>query len=184
MIQQTPISTLADLIRDVRAVISGAGDTTPLPIGRAFLKTGVGAPPRWVVVPEGKGKWSSPTRIGAGLTVASVTHACKVYIRGAEGATDDSKSDAAYELADRMINALRVVGSSCVEGGDYDNVDPADSASYGAEVILSFRFTRQVARDHKIWNVPATPVSPIDPMRPAGDSGKSFVLDPTTTGAR
>lgn len=183
-VQTQPVSRLPTLVRAVLYAIGATGDATPLPVGREYLTNlGVGTGPRAVFVPAPRGKWTTVGIKSAGY-VATVARGCDVYVRGVENGDDVTRTEAAEALADRIINALRATAPGYIEGGDFREVDPTDPDAFGAELILSFTFTRGVAKDIEIWAAPIVSVSPPDRDRPQGDNGYNYTVEAPVEGSR
>lgn len=186
MADTVPVSTIGDLFRLVGAAFNALGDGTPLLIGRKYLaEFGAGSAPRVLFVPEEQGRLGRPTRLNAG-ELASYTHGCQVYVRGAESGDDAGRFDAVYALADRVINALKWCDPAHVvlEPGNPRDASPLPDDAYGADVVFSFVFIRPIAIEREIHRLPVEALSPMDPDRPRGDSGKTFVLSAPASAER
>lgn len=181
-VQKQPISTLDDLIRVVMAVFSAAKDGTPIMVGEAYKSDfGAGSPPRVLFVPEKRpGMLGGAPKVNANY-LAGWSHGCTVYVRGAESGEDVGRLDAAYELADRVINAVKGAspGRVVLAPGNPDDDSPLPQDAYGADLTFSFSFVRGVAVDPEITRALRTlgSVSPPDPDRPQGDTGNTFIVE-------
>lgn len=177
-VQKMPVSTLGDLLRIVTAGLNGMADGLEILVGKKYLtEFGVGSPPRVLFVPEPQGKLSGPTKLNSGY-LASYTHGCTAYIRGAEDGSDIGRFDSAYAICDRIINLLKWADPGHVvlgPGNPKDN-SPTNVDAYGAEIVFSFQFTRPVAEDPAVFKSPVTPISPPNPDKPQGDTGKTFLF--------
>ena len=176
----TAAATIADVFRNVGNLFRQAGDGTPIQVGKQYSAQSLGQPPRVLFVPEPKGKAGPPLEVG-GRQVASFTHSCAVYVLAAESGSDEGRFDAAYLLADRVVNALwfSAPGRKILEFGSFTDASPLDVDGPGAQVTFSFRFVRPVFLDAEIeaaaYALAQTPApSPPDPDRLDGGSGLSF----------
>jgi hypothetical protein len=153
-----------------------AGDTTPVLVGERHLPQ-LGAPARIVLVRAG-GKAGGTLRVGDG-NIASWGQGFRAYLWGAETVSDLTRYDAADDMLDRFINAVR----ARVPGrAEITTIDPTDASvqSYGEHLQVLVTYTRSVPRDAAIWAVPVTPISPPNPMQPNGSTGDTFNIDATT----
>lgn len=186
MICTVPSSPLSALLARVGAVMSAAGDATPIMIGKSYLERGIGAGPRVVFVPETRGLWGPPPKLFPG-TIAGVTTGCMMLVRGAESGDDATRFEAAEALADLMINVIRHLAPGRITGGEWKDDSPLPVDAYGADLALSFAYTRAVSDSPTVRAAIAAalcPVEPADPMRPRGDLGTTYTTVPTTNGSR
>lgn len=170
------ISRLSDVIRLALYAIGEAGDATPLPIGKQYLKQGVGSSPRAVFVPDQRGKLGPAPDINAGY-VAGWTRTCLVYVRGAEDGTDAGREDSAEILADRLINALKWAAPGedhAIRLVDAKPEGPIDVDAFGAEIVFAFTYTRGIPIDKAIYKAMVTPSPATDRDRPNGDTPYKF----------
>lgn len=175
---QVPVSRLSDLLRLVADELGNAGDGTTYLVGKKYLaEFGAGSPPRVLFVPEVRGKLGPATKLNAGY-VASMTHACTVYVRGAEDGTDMGQFDAACGLGDRVMNALKMAdpGHVTLAPGNPRDESPLPDNAYGADVAFEFTYQRPVARDVAVLRPGLTSISPPDPDRPQGGNGKTYTV--------
>lgn len=173
MAATVPTSPLSEVLRLVGAVMGAIGDATPVMVGEQYLERGIGAGPRVVFVPEKRGTWGPPPQLNAGL-VAGVTHGCALYVRGAESGDDATRFAAAEVLADLAVNILRALAPGRIVGGEWGDDSPAPVDAFGADLALTFTYTRGVAHNVTMAAAVATAIaarSPADPDRPNGDAG-------------
>lgn len=173
-------STLEEVIDGVRDLFDRVGDATPIQVGKAYLEQfGVGSAPRVLFVPEDEGSIEGSLWIGS---VAAVAHGCTVYLRGAESGADGSRFKAARALGDRVLNCLKICASGRFKGGKTRDASPTDVDAYGADVLMTFTYRRDVPRDEALWNLLALatvntpPTSPINPDQPDGSTGLSVTI--------
>lgn len=169
-------STLSELLTLARVVMSAVGDATPVNIGAQYRDRGIGGAPVIVFVPEKRGSWGPPLKLNAGL-IASVTHGCEVYVRAVESGDDATRFAAAEALAGRVIGILRSLAPARIEGGDWSDDSPTGVDAHGADLALTFRYTRCVAEDVTLTaavKAAIAPRSPADPDRPNGDTGTTI----------
>lgn len=149
-----PPSTLADVLRQVTEALSLMADATPVMIGDRYLEqNGVGGPPRVVFFPEpaGPGRVMPPIEMG---NAASVMHSCNVFVRAAEGGDDLTRYEAAYALADAVIDLVSTAASGRVEWGTWLGDPPSKVDGPGADVAFSFTFRRDVQHNAARWALP------------------------------
>lgn len=185
MIHTNPSSPLSDVLRCIVDIFSGIGDATPLEVGKGYLDRGIGIGPRVVFVPDPRGKGAEvPTGMGGTGYVAGVAHSCDVYVRGAEDVTDIGRFDAAYALADRVINAIQRAARGRVEFDfSVSDASPLAIDAFGADLNFKFTYIRAVQRDQAIWALPANPIaaSPPDINRPPGTPASTVATVYTVT---
>lgn len=177
--QKAPPSTLADVIGQVIDAFSAMGDPTPILVGKAYLDR-VGSPDaRVLFVPETKGKIDAAYEMGG---PASITHGCDIYVRGAESGDDIERFRSAYALADRVVSVLAAAASGRIEWGTHEDESPTDVDAFGAELVLSFSYTRDVWHDTTRWELPAADASAASaqPAIPPGVPGTIDSIDVTT----
>jgi len=169
-------STLADVIQQVKEAFALVGDATPIMIGKKYLDEGVGNPPRVVFVPEASGKVGPPIEMGS---ACSITHACDVFVRGVESGDDVARFNAAYVIGDRVLGFLAIAAAGRIEFGDYGDGSPTDSDAFGAELTLSFKYSRDVRHDARRWALaPASPdTSPFPAIPPQGELADQVELE-------
>lgn len=150
-VQPNPPSTLIDVISQVRELLDAIGDATPVLVGKAHEKHGVGSSPRVLFLPEsGSGKVGPPIEIG---NAASVTHTCTVKARAKESGDDETRLLAAYALSDFLIDAISTAGSGRITWGSYGDGSPTDTDAFGAEIVFEFSYRRDVMHSAKRWPV-------------------------------
>lgn len=176
-----PPSTLADVLAQVRDAFDAMGDATPIMVGEQYLEAGVGSDRRVVFVPESRGKIGPPIEMG---NPASVTHSCDVYVRAADSADDFDRLKEVYALADLVIGLLVTAATGRISWGEYADGSPTDVPAYGAELVFSFTYQRDIRSAAKRWSLPAAATSgaPWTPQPPqAGDAAAEVELVVTTT---
>ena len=163
------------------------GDATPIMVGKHYLaEFGAGAAPRVLFVPDPKrkGKAGPPLLIGD-REIASVTHACDVYVRGAEDGSDLGRFDAAYALSDLVQNMLKATAPGRLVFGPFGDNSPLAVDAYGAEDAFSFTYARAVPYNDAVYDAayaaaPSPPVSPTNPDQPNGNTGAIFGVGAAT----
>ena len=174
--------TLADVIRNVRAIFTQAGDGTLIQTGVEFRETfKSGQAPRILFEPEVGGKAGPVLQIGD-REIGSFSSGCIVRIRGAEDGTDDGRFDSAYQTANRVRNALQASASGRLAWKAWKDSSPVGVDGYfGAEVIFAFEYTWANRYDDDIMNAAyalATaaggPASPGNPDQPNGPTGLNY----------
>lgn len=178
--QNAPPSTLADVIGQVKDAFGAMGDATPIEVGAKFLEDlGVGSAPRVVFVPEAKGKIGAPQEMGG---PASIAHGCDIYVRGAESGDDIERFRAAYALGDKVISCVATAAPGRIEWGSYEDGSPTDADAFGAELLLSFSYTRDVWHSPPRWGLSAATAdsAAAQPAVPPGGPGTIDSIDVTT----
>lgn len=172
IVPTNPASPLSDIIRCVVSIFQLVADPTPIQVGKQYLRDfGVGSAPRVLFVPDSKGKdGQAPAGSGGVGYIGWVAHGCQVYVRGAESGDDIGRFDAAYALADRVVNAVERAGRSRLDWVGYKDFSPTAVDAYGADLAFSFVYTRGIQCDEQIWALRANPIakSPPDIGRPPG----------------
>lgn len=182
--QAPPVSTLADVLRQVAAALNGAGDGVTVMIGKKFLEEfGAGAPPRVLFVEEPRaGKMGPPRKLNCGY-IASYTHVCAAYVRAAETGDEFSRLENAHTLQNRICAALKKADPANVifAPGNPRDDSPLSVEAYGADIAFDFSYRRDIPQDYEILKAPVTAISPPNPDQPGGDTGYEFATDPTVT---
>lgn len=183
------VSTLADVLRLVQHVFSLMGDGTPLMIAEQYLhEPGPGSAPRVVFVPNKTGKLGPPLKLNAGY-IASWTHGCEVYVRGAEPGDDPGRFEPAYALAGRVIDVIKALdpGHIVVAPGNPEDDSPlrVDSPP-GADIKFTFTYATNIAQDPAVLRAVRliNSISPPNPDKPGGDTGNSFNVAALATAER
>lgn len=174
-------STLAGLIGQVRDAFGEMGDATAIMVGKVHLKQGVGSPgARVLFVPEPRGSTGDPIKMGS---ACSITHSCTVYVRAQETGDDLTRFDNAYLLGDRVIDCVATAAPGRISWGDYSDNSPADEESFGAELVFSFSYRRDVRHDEIRWSLPAATADATArlPVIPPGESPAETTITVTTT---
>lgn len=156
--QNAAPSNLAAVIRQAVAAFDAMGNGTPVDVGDWFVgEFGTGSDARVVFAPEmGAGKIGPPHEMG---NVASMTHSCDVYVRAAETQDPLTRFDAAYDLADIVIECIQTAGTGRISWGAMSNHSPVKVPSgMGAGLTFAFTFTRDI-RHAKRARVAAAPTS-------------------------
>lgn len=186
-VQEQITSSLSDLIRLVSDIFAAVGDGTTFLIGKQYLEQfGAGTPPRILWVPEPDSRQRPAQKLNADY-VASLSHSCTVYVRGAEDGTDAGRFDSAYAIGDLVVNALKLAAPGLVELGDYRETSPLPVDAYGAEVALTFTYTRWIARNPKVWSLHIAKNAPLDPDRPGppgSSNGKTYTVTTASAATR
>lgn len=167
-VHAAPPSTLAVVLGQVVDAFQAIGDATPIMIGKKYLDDfGVGSAPRVVFVPEVRGKIGPPIEMG---NPCSIAHSCNVLVRGAEDGSDLGRFDAAYALGDLVIDLIATAATGRLEWGDFVDDSPTPVDAYGADLALSFTYTRDVRHNARRWALPAAAAdtSPAQPLVPPG----------------
>src|SRR5512138_1662301 len=172
-------STIADVIGQIVDAFGDMADATPIMVGKQFLERGVGSAPRVVFVPEPRGKVGAASKLGR---PASVEHSCAVYVRAPEEGSDVERFKAAHLLGDRVIDCIATAGAGRIIWGEYSDGSPVDVDAYGAEVVLTFTYKRDVLHDAARWALPAPAEDTSDPTPhvPPGIPADDVELDITT----
>lgn len=174
-------STLIDILQQCKDALDAMGAFMPTSIGKAYLSEGAGSYPRVVFVPEaGRGKVGPPHEIG---NAASVTHTCEVHVRAMESGEDVARFRAAYALGDLVIDLVQTAATGRIEWGSYSDGSPTDTDAYGAEVVISFSYKRDVPHSAVRWGLAQALADTSDPMPvpPPGTLAGGIEIDPTTT---
>lgn len=179
------VSTLSDVIRRVEALFSLIGDGTPILVGSKHRDNlGPGAPPCIVFVPDEEGEMGPPLKLNAGY-IASWSHGCGVFVIGVEPGDDEGRFEPAYEIAARVVAALKACDPGHVEVGVARPKDesPLKAGLPGAVVRLSFVYRRNIPQNKAIERAAKelVAVSPPDPDRPQGSTGNTFTMTTTAT---
>lgn len=146
-----PASTLATLIGQVRDALQDMGDATPVMVGKAYLEqNGVGSGPRVLFVPEPRGSTGDAMKMGL---ACSITHSCTVYVRAPETGDDITRLENAYRLGDRIMDCVATAAPGRVSWGDYADGSPTDNDAFGAELVFSFSYRRDVRHDEARWSL-------------------------------
>lgn len=172
------VSWLSELLRLVESAFGQVGDATPIMVGKQYLAQGFGSGPRVLFVPDPDGKVVTPPQLSNDY-VAGIRHSCEVYVRAPETGTDEERFNAAYALADRVVNALKWAGAARVtfDGQPFRDGSPSDGDAFGAELVFGFSYTRGVPKDDSIWRAAkVNTVSPLDPDRPDGDNDTTLIV--------
>jgi len=143
-----PPSTLIDVIGQVVDAFKVFGDATPIKVGKNYLDQGPGSSPRAIFVPDSAGRVGPPREMG---NAASVSHGCTVYVRAKESGDDLTRFRQAYKLADIVIDLIGTAATGRIEWGTYADGSPTDVDAYGAEIVLSFSFRRDVLHYSRRW---------------------------------
>lgn len=179
--QYAPPSTLIDLIQQVRDAFGRMANMTPIMVGKQHLKQGAGSSPRVLFIPEfGAGAGiEKPIELGH---AASMVHACTVAIRAKESGDDIARFRDAYALADLVIDLIQTAGTGRIDWTSLGDGSPVDVDAYGAEVVFSFTFQRDVPHNARRWAL-----SPADdditgqgPQPPPGTGVANVKIIPTT----
>lgn len=174
-------STLGDIIGQIVDAFGEMGDATPIMVGKAYLEPGAGSGPRVVLVPEQRGTVGPASKLGR---PASVEHSCTCYVRGPEEGGDIERFRVAYLLGDRIIDCIATAGSGHIKWGEYADGSPIDpDGGYGAEVVLTFSYKRDVLHDAARWALPppAADTSAPIPYVPPGIPADAVELEVTVT---
>lgn len=162
----------------------GVGWTPVLYIGERYLKQ-AGAPPRIVIIP-GDGKIGDaapgPKRIGDGNTTVYAADFI-AYLWAAEASDDLARYGAIESAIDRFANVMKKIAPGHHTLATVSPIITANVVTFGEDRQIRVTYTRGVPRDAAIWDVPVAPQPTLDPARPNGDTGTTFVVDPTTAGS-
>lgn len=182
-------STLADVIGQVVDAFDAMGDATPISVGAAYLEEGH-APLGILFVPDVKGKIGSPLEMGG---PASITHSCDVYVRAPETGDDVTRFRDVYALGDLVIGCIATAAPGRIEWGEYSDNSPTDVDAFGAELVLSFSYTRDLRHESSAaaaaagrkarWALAAATADSSDPQPgvPPGAFGEVDSVTPTVT---
>lgn len=171
-------STLADVLRAVRDMLSEAADGTPVLVGRAYLRAGVGSGPRVLFVPDIGGRLGPASEMGM---VASATHGCEVFVRADERAEDFDRLTLVYALADRVVSAIARAGAGRVTWETYADGSPTDTDAFGAELALRFTFSRDIPHSQTLLAVASAANGSAEPFPSGGQPGTASANPPTLT---
>ncbi len=188
--QGPPRSTLADLMRSVVAHYQAMGadrgsgpNGVELLVGNRYLKA-EGLPPRIVMVRTNGTVGADPTVTRNGLYDASIAHGLTCYVWASETTDDLSRYDALDNVLDRLVSIFRKCAPGRVRISTLNPLVETNVLTYGEEAQVLVTYLRGVPRDSAVWAVPVDAQPATDPMKPNGDTGNSFVLDPTTDATR
>jgi hypothetical protein len=173
-------STLIDILKQCKGALDAMGTFMPTSIGKAFLSEGTGSAPRVVFVPEsGPGRIGPPREMGM---AASVTHTCKLYVRGRESGDDTTRFEETYALADLVIDLVATAAPGRIEWVSYTDGSPTDTNAYGAEVVGAFTYRRDVAHSAARWGLPQalSDLTALQAQPPPGDPAGGLTVEPTT----
>lgn len=182
--QHARASNLIDVLKQCVGALDAMGVYMPTMIGKAYLSEGAGSAPRVVFVPEdGGGKIGPPRELG---NAASVFHACRAHVRGREGnagiVSDVERSREVYDLADVVIDLVQTAGTGRIEWGSYADGSPTDTDAFGAEIVLSFTYRRDVGHSVARWSLAAATDDDLgpEPQPPPGEPAGGIDVDPST----
>lgn len=187
--QSMSVSTLDDVLQRVQQVFSLLGDGTPVMVGEQYRREpGPGGAPRVVFVPESKpGSFDAALKISSGY-VASWTHKCTAYVRGAETGDDSARLTPSFALAARVVAVLKALdpGHIVMAPGEPEDDSPTPVDGPGADVTFTFSYVTNIAQDPAIVRAvkQLQSVSPPDPDRPRGDTGNRFIIQPAVAPIR
>lgn len=156
-------STLADIMRAVKAMFALSADKTPVKIGKQHLTGGIGYP-SILFIPETSGRIAGA--IQSGHAVASWIHGCEVRVRAKPGIDEEDAFTPVTALADKVIAALGIAAMGRLVWGEVHSNSPTPSNNLGAELVFSFTFQRDIPHEPKFWNLPA----PVDNQKPIDDT--------------
>jgi hypothetical protein len=172
-------STLWGIIGQVKDAFSAMGDATPIMIGKAYAEqNGVGSGPRVLFLPEHRGRVGEPFRMGY---ACSIYHGCEVRVRAAENADDLARFDNVAPLTDRVLDCIATAGTGHITWNDYEPNPPTANDAFGAEIIFTFTYRRDVRHDEARWALPPATLdtdAPI-PIQPPGEAATDLTLDTT-----
>lgn len=193
----TPVSTSADVVRnvvalliavgDVAAANDGSGGTMRVYHGEEYLDTN-DTPPRLVcVLGEDGGDLGGVLEIGA-RQVASWSEGISFHVWGA-GPSDDSRLDDAMARADRIVNCLAASAPGRRRGKLYTREQNPKILKHGEELVFRISYTRPVPYDDQVFAAayalaPTPALSPPNPDQPQGSTGLSFATVPTLSTTR
>lgn len=177
---------LGIMLRAVCDIIAESGDGTPVMVGEHYVNhpRSIGSPPCVVLVPEpGWGKCKIEKAYELGQPGKQV-HACDVVVRAAEGIDDIARLDNAYDLSDKVYDAVERAGAGfLVPGdarGDYPSPFGVDTGA-GVQLCWGFTYERDIRGNDAVRR--ARPAPPDDePDRPLSPPGETGTLD-TITGS-
>jgi len=178
--QSAPPSTLIDIIGQCVDALDAMGRFMPAMVGKQYLNTGPGSAPRVIFVPEvGPGRVLPPYELG---NAASVRHTCQIYIRASESGDDISRFRDVYELSDLVIDLVQTAGTGRIEWGDYGDGSPTDVDAYGAEIVISFAYRRDVRHNALRWGLPSATADTSEntPSPPPGVPAGGVIVIPRT----
>ena len=158
-------STLADILRAVKAMFAHAADKTPVKVGEQHLTGGIGYP-SILFIPETSGRIAGA--IQSGHAVASWIHGCEVRVRAKPGIDEEDVFTPATALADKVIAALGIAAMGRLVWGEVHSNSPTPANSMGAELVFSFTFQRDIPHEPKFWGLPYPAFSvekPIETVR-------------------
>ncbi len=173
-------STLIDILKQCKDALDAMGTFMPTDIGKAFLSQGAGSAPRVVFVPEsGPGRIGPPRELGM---AASVSHSCAVYVRGRESGDDTTRFEEAYALADLVIDLVQTAATGRIEWQGFTDGSPTPTDAYGAEVVGTFLYRRDVAHSATRWGLPQalSDLTGVQAQPPPGIAAGGVTITPTT----
>ena len=189
----TPVSTSADVVRnvvkllvatgDIGAANDGAGGTMRAFHGEEYADQN-DTPPRVVfILGEDGGDLGGVLEVGA-RQVASWGETISAHIWGA-GPSDDARLDDALARGDRIVNAIKATVAGRVRGKRWSREQTPRKLKFGEEVALVFALSRPVPYADDIFAAayalaPVPPLSPANPDEPNGPTGNEFFTTPIT----
>lgn len=189
----TPVSTSADVVRNVVALLiavgdvavanDGSGGTMRVWHGEEYLDTN-DTPPRVVfVLGEEGGDLGGVLEVGA-RQVASVTETISVHIWGG-GPSDDARTDDAKVRGHRLINCFKASAPGRLRGKLLTREQSPKILKHGEEVVVRASYSWPVPYDDAVFAAAYTmasdpPLSPANPDQPQGSTGQIFAPDPIT----
>ncbi len=166
-----PASNLAAVLQQITEAMGAIGDATPVLVGKKYIEGfGAGSAPRVLFVPEPKGKIGPPREMG---NAASMTHSCDVAVRAREEGSDIGRFNAAYDLADLVVDLIDTACTGCLEWSDLRDNSPLAVDGLGADLAFSFTYRRDIPHSALRWSLaPATAASTTAvPQVPPGSPG-------------
>lgn len=189
----TPVSTSADVVRnvvklliacgDVAAANDGGGGTMRIFHGEEYVDQN-DTPPRIVfILGEESGELGGVLEVGA-RQVASWGEVISAHVWGA-GPSDDARLDDALARSDRLINAFKATVGGRLRGRRWTREQTPRKLKHGEEVMLAITYSRPVPYADDIFAAayalaPAPPYSPANPDQPNGPTGLEYDTTPIT----
>jgi hypothetical protein len=151
-----PPPTIDTVLGRVVELFAAVADPTPILRGKQYVREfGIGTTPSILFVPAMRGSIGPAIEMGH---VASIKHGCNVLA----STSDAERYLTAYSLTDRAMAALSRAAPGRIAFGEYSDAYPEDFKvpdSYGAVILFSFTFARDVWKDPQIAALPAAPAT-------------------------
>lgn len=155
-------STLAGVLRAVKAMLSLSADKTPVKIGEQYLTANQGIGPSILFLPDTGGRIAEA--IQSGHACASWVHGCEVRVRAKPGIDEEDVFANCYALADKVIGALAIAASGRIEWGAARGESPDPSNKLGAEVVFAFSYRRDIPHAPRMWAIDYPALNTNDPL--------------------